>query len=161
VIRVESQLGVGTSFQIYLPAATQVVLDSVAVEGAIDGAGVILVVDDEEFTRLTAKRLLESLGYEVYTAADGVEALRMLESSQRKVDLVVLDLIMPKMNGLETFNRIRQIEPTTKIIVASGYSKEDELREMRERGLDGFIWKPFGRTELSRIVAEVLEKPVS
>jgi signal transduction histidine kinase/CheY-like chemotaxis protein len=155
-INVYSEVNVGTVFHVYLPLSKGVAVPLKKKTDAIRGTGVILLVDDEDVVRLTAKRILESLGYEVRTASDGVEAVQLYEKSHNEIDLVILDMIMPRMNGTETFHRMRGIDSGAQIVISSGFSKENDLDVLRECGLAGYIWKPFSRAELSQTVADVL-----
>lgn len=149
-LKIDSEVGVGTTFTLYLPFC---VVENEAEKTKVDtklGVGTILVVDDEEIVRITTSEMLRSIGYEVLLAKNGKEALHVL--SKNSVDLVVLDMIMPVMNGKEAFNEMHKLYPKLPVILSSGFSKEEDLLAVREKGLFGFIQKPFRRAELSDLV---------
>jgi len=157
-IDVESEPGRGTTFSIYLPATqekSKPEKKDPAPEISV-GSGTILFVDDEETILDLAIQMLSALGYNVLPAGSGEEALRLYKSYQDKIDLVILDMIMPQMGGGETFDRMRQINPHVKVLLSSGYSLDGQAQEILNRGCDGFIQKPFDLTVLSGSVVEVL-----
>lgn len=155
-INVYSEEGVGTVFHVYLPVAEIALAGKIEEEAAVTGTGRILLVDDEQFIRETAKTLLESIGYSVVTASDGQEAVEIFKQGPDQVDLVILDMIMPVMGGRETLSRLREIRPELKVLVSSGFSKESEKPDFERQGISGFIRKPFRLAELSRQVARLL-----
>jgi CheY-like chemotaxis protein len=155
-ISVYSEEGQGSTFQILLPLAGNTTIGE-RPEGEIKrGSGCVLVVDDEEIMRSTAKAILEALGYEVMLAENGQVALDLFSRQQGGIDLVLLDMIMPVMNGRECFERLKKHDPQVKVILSSGFSREDDLQEMTKAGLRGFIRKPYLTSGLSQIVHEVL-----
>ncbi len=157
-IKVKSKPDQGSSFMLFLPAKqTQVrSLDIVAEKQKIfNGKGTILLVDDEKGVIEVCSEMLETLGYEVQTAASGKEAISIIEQSEVKIDIVLLDMVMPKMNGRDTFDKIKQIAPDIKVLISSGYSKETEIKQMMERGCDEFIFKPFDVATLSEKLKSV------
>jgi CheY-like chemotaxis protein len=93
--------------------------------------------------------MLESLGYQVKSVSSGSDAIDILMSKQLRIDLVILDMVMPRMNGRETFEKIKIIDPKMKVLVSSGYSKETQIEKMIESGCRGFILKPFDVATLS------------
>jgi len=155
-IHVYSEEGVGTVFRIYLPASGERVQSGVRVEPPIPGVGTILLVDDEEIIRLTAKQMLEGLGYTILTAENGREGVETFKSHLDGIDLVILDMIMPEMNGREAFGHMKALRPDIRIILSSGFSKEEDLHAMKQGGLDGFVHKPFRLFELSQLIQSVL-----
>ncbi len=120
------------------------------------GTGTILLVDDEELIRITAKAMLENMGYEVILAENGQEGVDLFEKEYRRIDLVILDMLMPVMNGREAYEKMKVIDENIKAIISSGFSKPDDLTELRNSGLSGFIRKPYRKVELSQLVAEIL-----
>jgi CheY-like chemotaxis protein len=126
-------------------------------EGPVRGTETILLVDDEKMILEVSRELLESLGYRVYAAGSGREAVAVYMEKKGEIDLVILDMVMPGMSGGETFDRLREINPEIKVLLASGYSIEGQAQDILGRGCNGFIQKPFKREELSRSVREVLE----
>lgn len=155
-IKVRSEVGEGTTFELLLPVAA----GAVAREGRGDressGDGVLLVVDDEELIRRMESRMLEGLGYTVLTASGGEEALRILE--KEKIDLVLLDIVMPGMNGVEVFEEMLSRGHETPVIVVSGHTRDENLSEMFEKGLAGFLSKPCARGKLAEKIAEALSR---
>jgi PAS domain S-box-containing protein len=153
-IAVKSKLGVGTVFTMYLPVAGEQVEDDQLEAVVTHGYGRILFVDDEEIIRLVSKEAMEEMGYNVLVAASGMEAIDILK--KQSVDLVILDMIMPGMDGKETFHMIREIDANCKVIISSGFTKPDHLDELTECGISGFLRKPYQKAELSQLLADVL-----
>ncbi len=157
MIDVISQPGHGSTFAIYLPALKLSVTDEKKEETAIlKGTETVLLVDDEETILEVSRALLEALGYQVYTADSGKAAIAIYLEKKDKIDLVILDMIMPGISGGQTFDRLVEIDPGVKVLLASGYSIEGEAQKILDRGCSGFIQKPFHVSSLSRIMREVL-----
>jgi PAS domain S-box-containing protein len=157
-IRVQSQPGLGSVFKIYLPlAATKIRVkpDHEAVVMAT-GSGGVLLVDDEEILRAVGREMLEELGYTVYLAEDGEQALELFAAHRSEIALVVLDMIMPRLGGKETYLRLRQCEPDIAVLFCSGFHHEGTSAELIVLGANGFLQKPYSRSDLSRAVAEAL-----
>jgi len=150
--------GRGSIFTLHLPVVEKYVREDVHAEKRLPlGKGTILVVDDEEFIRSFAKETLERLGYHVIEASNGIEALDIYSSTDSKIDLVILDLIMPKMGGDETFRRLKIGDPHLKVLIASGYGIGEHAKEiMKDSGVVGFIQKPFTISEIAETVKSVL-----
>ncbi len=157
-ISVYSEVGTGTIFHIYLPASETECTSEPVKEEIITGKGRILLTDDEEIIRITAQMMLESLGYEVLLAENGEKAVEIIKREMERIDLVVLDMIMPVMNGKEAFRQIRQLYPECRVIISSGFHKDEDLEQMKKTGLAGYIRKPFRKYELSQVVSEALKK---
>ena len=157
-VTVYSEPGTGSSFHIYLPLSSDKVLIPQSEEPAVKGAGTILFVDDEEFIRITARIMLESLNYTVILAENGREALDIFRESMESIDLVILDMVMPEMDGMETFKEIKALSPDARILLSSGFAKADDLDRLNEMGLLGYVKKPYRKSDLSRAVADVLNK---
>ena len=155
---VQSEPGVGSVFKIFLPAIEERTTFPGGTGEAVSGVGGILLVDDEEILREVGRDLLEGLGYTVYLAGNGVEALEVVEKRRNDISLVMLDMIMPGMGGRETFLRLREQDPGLRVLFCSGYSHEGTGDELMELGASGFIHKPYNRYDLSRAVAEALGK---
>ena len=154
-----SQKGQGSQFSIYLPASTdQVVQTAEPVSEIMKGSGTILIVDDEEMVLNVGARILQKLGYTVLESTNGANALELYKKLQDQIKLVVLDVVMPNMGGGEMYDRLREINPEVKVLLASGYSIDDQAREIMERGCDGFIQKPFSVKTLSDKINEILAK---
>ena len=116
------------------------------------GRGRILLVDDQEPVREVAKDMLEALGYEVVTAADGLEGITRYRDLWREIDLVILDMIMPNMSGGDCFRRMKEINPKARVVLSSGYSMDGAIQEVMNEGILAFIQKPYRLEELSRVV---------
>jgi len=158
IIRVYSEQGHGTTFVIYLPSSEVEETDHSEVDVTlVKGSECILLVDDEEGPIEVEKLMLKELGYSVITAENGMEAIDIYAQNSEKVDLVALDMIMPEMSGKATFEELKKINPTVKVLLVSGYSTNKQTEELFEMGCNGFIQKPFDIIELSQKLREVLE----
>ena len=158
-IDVESEKGVGTTFSIYLPSSEKEVQKVVRVaKEVIEGKETVLLIDDEEVISEVGKDLLEAIGYRVLTARDGKEAIEIYKNNRDKIDLVILDMVMPRMSGGEAYDKMKEISPNVKVLLSSGYSIDSQAKEILARGCDAFIQKPFGMRELSQKIREVLQK---
>ncbi|MBN2224390.1 MAG: PAS domain S-box protein [Deltaproteobacteria bacterium] len=159
IVSVYTEPGSGTAFRLYFPAIVQVIQEAdVEREEIFPGKGeTLLLVDDEPIIRDMWGEILEEIGYRVLYAANGDEALSVLEGRGGKVDLVILDLVMPHMGGKEAFAGIRQRFPGVKVLVSSGYSENGEAREMLDNGADGFIQKPYQIRMITVKIREILE----
>ena len=156
-IRVYSEENVGTVFRIYLPLDSERNYEKEKAESiVISGKGRIMVVDDESVIRNTAYGMLSSMGYDVLLAQDGEEALKIYESENEKIDLVILDMVMPKISGKETFERLKKIDKSVKVIFSSGFSPEAVAGDIRGIGAIGFIQKPYRIVELSKLIHEAI-----
>ena len=160
IITVYSKPGEGSSFHIYLPAspkepAREFKFD----EGIARGSGTILVIDDEPMILKVADHLLRALGYHVITASGGKEGLRIYRERGLEIDLVILDMIMPDMEGGEVFESLKRMNSQIKVLLSSGYSINGRAREILKRGCVGFLQKPFTLAELSQKVKDALARP--
>ncbi len=151
-LSVESAVGEGTSFYIYLPMTDRKTDTSPEVVPSESLSGRVLFVDDDEDIRRVMSAQLHNLGLEVSTASNGEEALVLFDP--RKYDLILLDLTMPVMTGLETYERIRTIDPNVPIVLSSGFSREkiDHLDD----GNTYFLMKPYTISELVPIFSKIL-----
>jgi len=158
MINVYSEPGHGTTFNIYLPASEKDVVKEKTAPGTIArGTETILLVDDEKMVLDVSKELLEFLGYRVYEAGSGQEAIAVYMEKQKEIDLVLLDMIMPGISGGETFDRLLGINSEIRVLLFSGYSINGQAQEIMDRGCNGFIQKPFQLENLSRKVREMLD----
>ncbi len=107
------------------------------------GLGTVLVIDDEELVRNVSRLMLERIGYGVLLAADGAGGIAIFEQNPQAVGIVLLDLTMPGLSGLETAARLRQLDPTVPIVLASGCSEDEAAARFTGLGLAGFLQKPF------------------
>jgi two-component system cell cycle sensor histidine kinase/response regulator CckA len=157
VIDVESELGQGSDFFFYLPASDRDVLEEViAPEIPARGSETILLIDDEAMILDVGKEILTQLGYSVITADSGQTALTIYAQNMQRIDLVVLDMIMPQMGGSETFDRLLKLNPDVKVLLSSGYSMDGQAAGILSRGCRGFIQKPFTLNDLSKKLREIL-----
>ena len=168
----------GTTFDIYLPASEkEVVKEKELHEETLKGAETILLVDDEDIIVDVGEGILKALGYKVLLARSGKEAIEIVSKAHRAKgkeqkgkesyapgavppapDLVILDIVMPEMGGGEVYDRIKEIDPDIKVLLSSGYSIDDQAKEILERGCDSFIQKPFNMKRLSQRLREILDK---
>ena len=155
-----SEPGRGTTFSLYLPII-EMLEDSVEMEkeGPLpQGKETILLVDDEESVRNLASKILQRFGYSVLSAANGREGLNLFIKEKNRIDLVLLDLIMPEMNGRDCLREILRAAPRTKVIIASGYSADGEIDHALEDGAITSIKKPYLMRELLETVRNVLDE---
>jgi two-component system cell cycle sensor histidine kinase/response regulator CckA len=158
IIRVYSEKNCGSTFNVYLPASKkQVPRKKESRLELTRGNETILIVDDEEGPIEVAELMLKELGYEVIRAKSGKEATELVNKNMNKLDMVILDMVMPEMSGSETYDRLKEINPGIKVLLSSGYSANIMTEEILKRGCNGFIQKPFDITQLSRKVREVLD----
>jgi PAS domain S-box-containing protein len=159
-MRVDSELGKGSTFSIYLPASSDKIEPERPPEALLRGQGKILIMDDEEAVREVAGEILTLLGYQVGYAEEGGEAIaRFQEASAAGApfDLVLMDLTVPgKMGGKEAIQKLLEIDPHVKAIVSSGYSNDPIMADYARYGFKGVIAKPYQIEELSKTVHEVL-----
>jgi len=156
-IAVNSAPGRGSRFTLLLPMVsdaqpTPVTMDTD--DHIVTGSGTVLVVDDEEWVRKTCARMLRKLGYEVLLASDGSEGLAVFERERTRIDLVVLDMMMPRMSGAAALAKLRAIDPKVPVVVASGFGHQMDVATVTELGVSGTLRKPFTLGELSLTVAK-------
>jgi len=159
-IIVDSKLKIGTKFHIFLPVSDKISIDNKKdnkIEKKIKKVKdlqKIFIIDDEEIIRVTTKKILEKFAYEVTTFEDGMKAVE--EFKKQDIDLIITDMIMPKINGKELFYKFREINKNCKIILSSGFIKDEEIIALKKDGLAGFISKPFKNTELIQLLERIL-----
>ncbi len=159
IITVYSEIGHGTTFNIYLPLSDKEEEQKVNQDNVmIQGTETILLVDDEEMILDVGQNMLVRLGYKVVAAGGGSEALNKVKDLGEQIDLVILDLIMPEMDGEKTFQCIREVRPGMPVILSSGYSINGKAQHLLQQGCNGFIQKPFTISELSRKIRKVLDQ---
>jgi len=160
VINVYSEKGEGTTFNIYLPASGKQETDPVeeADNTPIEGGNeTILLVDDEDIVITVGGEMLELLGYTVLSARNGQEALDIYKSDKDRIDLVILDVIMPQMGGEEAFEQIIALNPNAAVLLSSGYAMNGKAERIISKGCRGFIQKPFDIRRLSQKVRSILK----
>ena len=162
-ITVYSETGKGTVFHIYLPLCTDEQTADASPEQSRPvpeitkgNPGRILLVDDEEIIRKTGKPILEMMGFDVVLAENGREGLEKYSRDPDSIQLIITDMIMPEMNGREFFRRIRRINPSCPVILTSGFTKDQDLDQLEQEGLSGFVQKPFRKEELINSINQVL-----
>ncbi len=158
-IQTYSEPGRGSTFKVNLPAGRG---SAESAQGDEErdlrtGSGLILVVDDEPMIKTLARDILQRYGYTVLTAEGGEEAIVLYSRQWRDISLVLLDMVMPQLDGREVFRRIREINPRAKIIVSSGYSHDRDADDLLEQGAAGFVQKPYRMTELVKMVEKVID----
>jgi len=150
-VQVTSEVGLGSAFSLHLPLKPPPLEQRVLSRGSAleAGSGRVLVVDDEPMVLAFAREGLKRLGYQVLTAGNGQQACEVFRSHSGQIDMVLLDWVMPGITGVETCRRLREVKPDLKVILTSGYTSADVLREARLAGAAGFIGKPYSLEELS------------
>jgi two-component system, cell cycle sensor histidine kinase and response regulator CckA len=153
LIRIRTEPGLGTTFRVLFPLvaghAPHEEPPHSAERSGWRGSGTILVVDDEEAVREVAERMLQEIGFETISAADGREALDIIERNGRQITGVLLDLSMPRMGGQETLQRVRGIHPDLPVIMMSGYTEQVVAEQVGGSShRTGFLQKPFVSEDL-------------
>ena len=158
-IDVQSQPNSGTTFRIYFPVSAQPAVSEskASSEDVYKGAETVLFVDDEDEIVKVSKALLEIMGYRVLTARNGFEAVQIYEKRKDDIDIVLLDMIMPGMNGSHVYEKLKTINADVRVLLLSGYSKDREATARLASRCDGFIQKPFKIQDLSRSIRQALE----
>jgi CheY-like chemotaxis protein len=158
-INVYSESGIGTTFRIYLP------LTDASVEHAEEktttalsmGTETLLLIEDDDIVRTVTKTMIEGLGYDVIEASDGQQAVALFRENTDRIQLVVSDMIMPKMSGKDVYNALKKIKSDVKILYISGYTADILQQQGIENDKVSFISKPFGPYALSKKIREVLD----
>lgn len=160
-IEVNSDLHSGTRFRLLLPLAEAVEETTKTDEQATQPSGeLVLLVDDEESIRKVVQAQLKSLGYRVILAKNGSEAVEIFRKEHKKLDIIILDMVMPVMDGREAYLKIQEIDSECPVIISSGYLKDNSIEELMSKGLSGFIPKPYTRAELHKTLQDILKKKV-
>jgi CheY-like chemotaxis protein len=160
MLKVESQPGQGATFTVFFPASREEAAltgrDGGLSSETWKGTGTILLADDEESVRTMGKRMLRRLGFEVLTAVDGREALEIYHAQREEIKLVLLDLTMPCMDGEETLDELRRIDPEIRVVMSSGYSEGEIAARFAGKRLAGFLQKPYALYELAQCLRRAL-----
>jgi signal transduction histidine kinase/CheY-like chemotaxis protein len=154
-IKVYSEPGKGTAFRILLPAtpgAAETLQRPAPAPALWRGEGIVLIIDDEPAVRQVLESMLELLGFTPESAADGALGVEKFGRDPARYAAVLLDLTMPQMDGEEAFRRLRQVRPDVKVLLMSGFNKQDAVHRFIGKGLAGFLQKPF---EVSTFIAEL------
>lgn len=155
-ISVFSEPGIGTVFKLYLPLSAENKTETSSSDELIHGTGGVLLVDDEEILREVGKSQLEGLGYRVYLAEDGEQALNVYAREKEHISLVILDMLMPRMGGKETLKRLTERYPDVRVLISSGFHQETTREELEMLGAKGFLQKPYRRQDLCKAVQEAI-----
>ncbi len=121
------------------------------------GSETILVVDDEALVRDLARDIMRRFGYTVLTADGGPQAVELYRQRSGDIAVVILDIMMPHMNGREAFQRLREVNPGVKVIISSGYSHDRDADDLLALGAAGFVQKPYRMADLVKMVGDVIE----
>jgi len=157
MITAESHIGMGSTFTIYLPAGKGTVAEGEPENNPNDLKGVTaLVVDDEELIRESVSSMLLYSGARVLKAESGEAAIRIYMANRQTIDIVILDMVMPVMRGGEVFERLKEINPSVRVLLSSGYTLNGEAEQIMKRGCLGFLQKPFNRAELTTKIRHLL-----
>jgi two-component system, cell cycle sensor histidine kinase and response regulator CckA len=152
-------VGLGSTFNIYLP-----VLQGAESAASTEkkpfvipkGEGLILVVDDEESLRQTAKAILEECGFDVILAENGEEGVMVFEERHGEIKAVLLDMLMPKKSGKEAYLEMKKIDPGLKVLLASGFRQDERVESVLNLGVQGFVQKPYSLESLSKSIFAVI-----
>ena len=155
IIDVYSESREGTTFNIYLPATVKAPVDEPATDRETK---TLLLVDDEDVIIRVVLKMIAILGYEGLVARNGQEAVELYQTHSAQISLVVLDMVMPKMGGPETFNELKKINPNIKVLITSGYGITDKVKKMLDQGGAEFIQKPFDLDQFSQTIGKIMGK---
>ncbi len=159
-VNVLSRLGEGTTFEVYLPALAATHKPTTEDPEIPRGHGeLILVVDDEAAIRQITQTSLETYTYKVLTACDGIEALALYAQHKDEISVVLIDMMMPAMDGVMTIRTLRKINPQIKIVAVSGLASNEKLAQARHLGVQTFLYKPYTTKELLKTINGVLSTP--
>jgi CheY-like chemotaxis protein len=158
-IDLDSKKDHGTSFRLYLPVSDMIDegVEPLRFE-SFSGSGGILIVDDEDLVLSVAAEMIRKMGYKVFMAISGREALEIFKRKKNQIELVILDMIMPDISGSQTFDELMALDPSVRVILSTGYSLEGHAAKIMERGCRGVLQKPFTFQTLSIKIKEVLQQ---
>jgi CheY-like chemotaxis protein len=156
-VEVDSQVGAGSTFRVLLPPeCPEEEAPPPLPPWSGERRGIALIVDDEEMVRDVVSRMLESFGFRVLAARDGQEALERYDAYQAEVKLVVLDLLMPRLDGADTLRELRRRSAGLPVVVMSGYSEPEVSTRFGGQGLSAYLQKPFRSADLQTVLRRVL-----
>lgn len=155
LVELYSETGYGSTFKIYLPALESR-KDQSDEQISVPGGARILIVDDDHYVRLSSTRVLQRQGHDVVTASSGMLALDYFTSHWRNVDLVLLDLVMPGMDGIQTFREMKRINPNVRAVLCTGFTVNDRILRSLDEGIVACLNKPLRSSQLARIVRDIL-----
>ncbi|NOR44086.1 MAG: response regulator [Candidatus Delongbacteria bacterium] len=157
-IDVYSKINKGTTIKAYLPLASsvgEIKIEKIPESVTFDKKLKVLFVDDEDIVCDIGKEMLEMRGHSVSVCKDGKEAIETYKKNWQDIELVILDMVMPKLVGADTFHAMKEINPNVKVLLSSGYSITGEAQNLLDQGAQGFIQKPFTIEELTKSIAEI------
>ncbi|BDD86221.1 hypothetical protein DPPLL_05860 [Desulfofustis limnaeus] len=156
-ITVYSEINHGTTFNVHLPLSSREAMEEREAKQELQqGSGTVLLIDDEDMILDVGQAMLTALGYQAIIANGGDKGLHLLTASAPSIDLVIVDLIMPGLDGGKVFDKIRSHYPDLPVVLCSGYSINGQAAAIMSRGCNGFIQKPFNIMELSRLLQDIL-----
>ncbi len=157
-INVESEINKGTSFYVYFPKGIKEKEESNSLSNNVlqKGKGIILLIEDEEIIREMTKTILTKLGYFVLTAQNGFDGCNIYKEKYNEINVVIIDMQMPVMNGKETFIKMKEINNNIKAILSTGYNKTSEVEDIIKAGVKKFLQKPYTINEISQVIQETL-----
>jgi two-component system cell cycle sensor histidine kinase/response regulator CckA len=157
-ITVDSVKDLGTTFILFLPASQKKAVENhPAPQHIFSGEGTVLLVDDEVMMLVVCRKMLEKLGYRVLTADSGQRAIDLFNRHRDQINLVILDMVMPGLSGSDILYRLKEIDPSVKVLLSSGYSIDGQARQLLDRGCNGFIQKPFDLQVFSEKIRHILQ----
>jgi PAS domain S-box-containing protein len=158
LVTIDTSPGKGSSFRILFPAGAEAPEGSARPEGrnSIEVEGTILLVDDEPSVRNVVTRMLDKAGFSVLSAGSGQEALEMFRKDPGAVSCVLLDMTMPRMSGTRCLENLRKMDPKVKVIISSGFTREDVARKFDGEEITGFIQKPYRYEDLMNVLSATL-----
>ena len=157
-IQVSSQLGRGSQFKVYLPSTQETRIEAPQENTIqIGNSELILVVDDEPAIREILKTTLENQNFEVLIAEDGIEAISTYVQNKKKISLVLIDMMMPEMDGATAIRTLQQLNPQVQVYAMSGLASTEALAQAAGSGIQGFLAKPFTNSDLLNTISGVLK----
>ncbi len=160
-IDINSEIGIGTTVTIYLPRLSK--QDSIKLtiddnKKITSGSGLILVIDDESFMLQIAEEMLQHVGYTVITTDSGEKGVKIYEVMHSEIDLILLDMAMPGLSGIDVYKQVKEINPDLKVLLTSGFPQDDRVKKALKYGVNDFIKKPFSAPELCERIKKVLDE---
>ena len=160
-IKIYSELGKGTSMKVLFPACSERInSEEVCANTEIQHSvklGTVLLVDDEESILSVGKQMLERIGFTVITARDGREAVELYKQNLEEISLVLLDLVMPHLDGEETFRELRRAKSNVKVVMCSGYNEQEVTQKFAGKTISGFIQKPYTFNQIKGKILKILD----
>ena len=158
-IEIDSKIGIGTNMSIFLPVVDEVKLQKIensSTKELHSGSGTILVIDDEKVIQIMAKDMLETYGYTVLIAHNGKEGIDIFKEQFANIKLVLLDLVMPDLDGESVYSQLVEIQKDVKVILSSGFKEDERSKRVINMGVDGFLQKPYTVEKLDNEIRKIL-----